>query len=238
MFEMSIYNRTMDFYSSIVDCVDDVVVALLKALMKKSDKESEKTIQDFLRYVENGGKLKSIEISKDALGVLANELKGRDISFLSTTDVADDKLTIVHFKDRDVEKVQNILAELTNQGVKLQYTNRVDLQDFAKERGGHIAQAVFTKDEFKKYRKEINHLLNRELNIPYTLHTSTDQSVVLVSVPSEYADAVKQSPPFDGRIRRLDEKLSLNDVKAEIEKHKQAEQKMDKETSKTKTLGL
>ena len=145
------YNKTMDFYSTIVDCVDDVMVALLKALQKRTDKNSEKVIQDFLKYVENGGKLKSIEISKDALNVLANELKDKDISFLSTTDAEDDKLAIIHFKDRDVEKVQDILTDLTNQGVKLQYTNRVDLSNFAKERGSHIAQAAFTREE--RYRQ-------------------------------------------------------------------------------------
>lgn len=220
MVEMTMYNKTMDFYSTIVDCVDDVVVALLKALQKRSDKNSEKVIQDFLRYVENGGKLKSIEISKDALNVLSNELKDKDISFLSTTDAEDDKLAIIHFKDRDVEKVQDILTDLTNQGVKLQYTNRVDLSNFTKERGSHIAQAAFTREDFNKYRKEINHTLNRELNIPYTIHMSSDQKIVLVSVPSEYADVVNETPAFNGKVRRLDEKLTLNDIKAEVEKHK------------------
>lgn len=236
MVEMTMYNKTMDFYSTIVDCVDDVVVALLKALQKRSDKNSEKVIQDFLKYVENGGKLKSIEISKDALNVLANELKDKDISFLSTTDAEDDKLTIVHFKDRDIEKVQDILTDLTNQGVKLQYTNRVELSNFAKERGSHIAQAAFTREEFKKYRKEINHTLNRELNIPYTIHMSSDQKIVLVSVPSEYADAVKETPAFNGKVRRLDEKLTLNDIKAEVEKHK-AMMNAEKAEEKAKSNG-
>lgn len=236
MVEMTMYNKTMDFYSTIIDCVDDVVVALLKALQKRSDKNSEKVIQDFLKFVENGGKLKSIEISKDALNVLANELKDKDISFLSTTEASDDKLTIVHFKDRDVEKVQDILTDLTSQGVKLQYTNRVDLSNFAKERGSHIAQAAFTREDFNKYRKEINHTLNRELNIPYTIHMSSDQKIVLVSVPSEYADAVNETPAFNGKVRRLDEKLTLNDIKAEVEKHK-ATMKVEKAEEKAKSNG-
>lgn len=238
MVEAALYNKTIDFYSGIIDSVDDVVVAILKALQKKADKNAEKVIEDFLKYVENGGRLKSVEINKDALDVLSSHLKDKDISYLSTTNAEDDSLMVVHFKDNDAEKVQEILDDLTDQGVKLQYTNRVDIKDFTTSRGGQIAQAVFTASEFKASRKEISHILNRELNIPYTTHQSVDGNTIVISVPSDFSDELNKTKAFEGRVRRLDEKLSLAEIKKEIEKHKQEEPKPDKENSKTKTHGL
>lgn len=230
--ESQIYNKSIDFYSRMMESVDDIVVALLKALQKKADKESEKVIQDFLKYVENGGKLKSIEINNDALEVLTNRMKEQDLSFLCTSDSQDDSMKIVHFKDKDAEKVADILNSLSIEGVKLQNTNRLDLQELVKKQGGKMAQAVFTVDEYRKNHKAIHHILNKDLNIPYAVHHSFDQKFVILSVPSQYIDELKKSVIFKDKIKSLDVKLTMNDVKKNVEEFKKQAEKTNEKQKK------
>lgn len=220
MVDTAIYNKGVDFYSRIAQSVDDVLVALLKALQNKADKEAEKVIQDLLLYVENGGKLNSIEINNDALQVLTNRMKDKELSFFSTSDSEDDTMTIVHFKDKDAGTVSGILKDLSIEGVKLQNTNRVDLQEFIRNKQDAMAQAVYTLDEYKNYHKDIHRILNRDLNIPYSSHRSVDQKYVVVTVDAKYTDELSNYPAFKNRINRLDKKLTLNEVKQNLEKMK------------------
>lgn len=238
MVDTAIYNKGVDFYSRIAQSVDDVLVALLKALQNKADKEAEKVIQDLLLYVENGGKLNSIEINNDALQVLTDRMKDKELSFFSTSDSEDDTMTIVHFKDKDAETVSGILKDLSIEGVKLQNTNRVDLQEFIRNKQDAMAQAVYTLDEYKNYHKDIHRILNRDLNIPYSSHRSVDQKYVVVTVDAKYTDELSNYPAFKNRINRLDKKLTLNEVKQNLEKMKmesgREERGKGKETENTR----
>lgn len=238
MVDTAIYNKGVDFYSRIAQSVDDVLVALLKALQNKADKEAEKVIQDLLLYVENGGKLNSIEINNDALQVLTDRMKDKELSFFSTSDSEDDTMTIVHFKDKDAGTVSGILKDLSIEGVKLQNTNRVDLQEFIRNKQDAMAQAVYTLDEYKNYHKDIHRILNRDLNIPYSSHRSVDQKYVVVTVDAKYTDELSNYPAFKNRINRLDKKLTLNEVKQNLEKMKmesgREERGKGKETENTR----
>lgn len=238
MVDTAIYNKGVDFYSRIAQSVDDVLVALLKALQNKADKEAEKVIQDLLLYVENGGKLNSIEINNDALQVLTDRMKDKELSFFSTSDSEDDTMTIVHFKDKDAGTVSGILKDLSIEGVKLQNTNRVDLQEFIRNKQDAMAQAVYTLDEYKNYHKDIHRILNRDLNIPYSSHRSVDQKYVVVTVDAKYTDELSNYPAFKNRINRLDKKLTLNEVKQKLEKMKmesgREERGKGKETENTR----
>lgn len=179
--------QSVNVANKVMEVMDDVIQALLAALMKKSTAEQQNILANFADYVANGGTLRTVDIDQEHFEAFEEAAEQADMSYYALSH-PDGTVGII-LMEQDVAKFNDVVQQMDAAGEPLVKNPQLAYDDF-RERYGDVgtAEALIEDPELiDMVKKEataqgVEFAVTRSENGKYMIHYHEDYENVLCDI--------------------------------------------------------
>ena len=120
--------QSVNLANKVLEVMDDVIQALLAALMKKSTAEQQNILANFADYVANGGTLRTVDIDQEHFKAFEEAAAQADMSYYALSH-PDGTVGII-LMEQDVAKFNDVVQQMDAAGEPLVKNPQLAYDDF------------------------------------------------------------------------------------------------------------
>ena len=179
--------QSVNIVGKVMEVMDDVIQALLAALMKKSTEEQQNILANFADYVANGGTLRTVDIDQEHFEAFEEAAAQADMSYYALSH-PDGTVGII-LMEQDVAKFNDVVQQMDAAGEPLVKNPQLAYDDFrVRYEDAHISEATIEDPELIDMVKReaaargMEFAVTQDQNGKYMIHYRKDDEDALRNI--------------------------------------------------------